>query len=140
MWRPPDKPPTTSFSNALPGRTYDTKPFGREAGILIIKDKNKLDKNALQEIVIARYRASETAKDVLNRKVPAAGTPAAASPMLRFLRLKKRKQVRASYFGWKNRYLLPVSLRYIPGFIFWVGKQVPATGHAIGTRRASYFR
>lgn len=29
---PPDKPPTTSYSNALPGRTYDTKPFGREAG------------------------------------------------------------------------------------------------------------
>lgn len=69
-----------------------------------------------------------------------------------------------SYFWWKNRYLQPVrslvhvharlnilgrktgtcdrpGLRYMPDFIFWVGKQVPATGQVSGTCtcRASYF-
>ncbi len=67
---------------------------------------------------------------------------------------------RASYFGSKNRYLRPArsqvhaglhildgktgtrdrpGLRYLTGFIFWVGKQVPATGQVSGTCRASYF-
>ena len=30
-------------------------------------------------------------------------------------------------------------LRYLTGFIFWVGKQVPATGQVSGTCQASYF-
>lgn len=34
------------------------------------------------------------------------------------------------YFEWKNRYLQLADLRYIPGFIFWIKKQVIATGQA----------
>ena len=66
---------------------------------------------------------------------------------------------RASYFGWGNRYLQPATsqvpaglhilggktstcdrpgLRYMPGFIFWVGKKIPVTGQVLGICRASY--
>ncbi len=65
------------------------------------------------------------------------------------------------YFEWENKYLQPArshvqaglhilggktdtcdrrGLRYMPSFIFWVGKQVPAIGQVSGICLASYFR
>ena len=52
---------------------------------------------------------AKTAKDILNRKVPATCTPIAAPPALRFLQAKKRKQVPATGLT----YLLLVHLQLL---------------------------
>ena len=72
-----------------------------------------------------------------------------ATPTLQFSQAKKRKrlrmyQIKVPAAGTPAAALaLPIynrpSLRYMPGFIFWVRKQVIATGHAAGTCRASYY-
>ncbi len=134
-------------------------------------------------VAIFAIKKAKTAKDVLDKKAPAAGTPVAATLALWFLRAEKQRQVPATrvtiftsgkaktvsqvhaalhilskktgtynrpgfcalYVCWINRYWLQVhsalhifgektgicnrpGLRYIPGFIFLVRKQITATG------------
>ena len=55
-------------------------------------------------------KKAKTAKDILNKKVPATCIPIAAPPILRFLRAKKRKQVLTTGLI----YLLLVHLQLLP--------------------------
>ena len=59
----------------------------------------RLSASQLLPITIFTGRKAKTANDVLNRKVPAAGTPAAAPPRYDFYERKSEKLAVASHFA-----------------------------------------
>ncbi len=68
---------------------------------------------------------AKTAKDVLDKKAPAAGTPAAAAPALQFFALHILDEKTGTCYR--------PGLRYTLRLILLVEKQVPATGQVSGT-------